>query len=72
MTRRPNTPKCAACHRRIPRSETDAVLRRVDGSGASERRRFYHSRCIPKAVAKIQNSGEAWLLTVRHVDAEMN
>ena len=65
---RPHVPKCAACRRRIPRSESDAVLRRLD----SERKRFYHSRCVPAALAKIQNSGEAWLLTVRHVDAEAN
>lgn len=70
MTRR-DTPRCAACNRRIPRSETDAVLRRL--SDAGERRRYYHSRCIPQAVAKIQaDEPDAWVLTVRHVEAEAN
>jgi hypothetical protein len=68
MTRH-DTPRCAGCNRRIPRSEADAVLRRLDG----ELRRYYHTRCIPAALAKIQaGKPDAWQLTVRRVDAEAN
>ena len=60
---RPHSPRCSGCKKRIPRSETDAVLRRLD----SERKRYYLSRCIPAALARIRaGQPEAWLLTVRH------
>jgi len=66
---RRDTPRCSACKKRIPRSETDTVLRRLD----SERKRFYHSRFLPAALEKIQaGDPDAWILTFRHVDAGMN
>jgi hypothetical protein len=60
--------KCAACKKRIPDSEPDVLLRRLD----DERRRYYHTRCTGAALELVTNAQKAWLMTVRHVEERAN
>jgi len=60
---RPRT-KCAACKKRIPESEPDVVLRRLE-DGA---RRYYHTRCTGAALELVTEAPDVWLMTVRHVE----
>jgi len=56
--------KCAACKKRIPDSEPDVLLRRLD----DERRRYYQTRCTGAALELVTKAQKAWLMTVRHVE----
>jgi hypothetical protein len=60
--------KCAACKKRIPESEPDVMLRRLDG----DRRRYYHTRCTSAALELVTSAPEAWLMTVRHIEEMAN
>ncbi len=60
--------KCAACKKRIPESDPDVMLRRLD----AERVRYYHTRCTEAALELVAGAPEAWLMTVRHVDEALN
>lgn len=60
--------RCSGCGKRIPTSEPDLVLQR-DGS---ERRRFYHQRCVAAAQKVVLSDPAVWFMHVRHVDAEAN
>jgi hypothetical protein len=67
MTARTRT-KCSGCGRRIPAGEPDLVLRKF----GSERRRFYHQRCLEAAERVAMSSPDLWVLTNRYVQGEMN
>jgi hypothetical protein len=60
--------KCAACKKRIPESEPDVVLRRLEGGV----RRYYHTRCTAAALALVTEMPDAWRMTVRHVEEMAN
>ena len=60
--------RCAACKKRIPESEPDVELRRLDG----EQRRYYHTRCTGAALGLVTEAPEVWLMTVRHVEEMAN
>jgi hypothetical protein len=60
--------RCAACKKRIPSSEPDIVLRRLEGGV----RRYYHTRCTRAALELVTEASEAWLMTVRHVEEMAN
>jgi hypothetical protein len=60
--------RCAACKKRIPESEPDVELRRLDG----EQRRYYHTRCTAAALGLVTEVPEVWLMTVRHVEEMAN
>lgn len=66
--------KCAACEKRIPESEPDVMLRRLDAPGHTpgERVRYYHTRCTESALELAASAPEAWLMTVRHVQEALN
>jgi hypothetical protein len=59
-------PQCVGCGQRIPRSERDVVLRRVDGTGQV----FYHQRCLGGATAMVEGPGD-WQMIYRHIDQEV-
>jgi hypothetical protein len=65
--RRPRI-KCAACGKRIPESEPDVVLRRIEGAT----RRYYHARFTAAALELVTEAPEAWLMTVRHIEEMAN
>jgi hypothetical protein len=60
--------KCAACRKRIPESEPDIVLRRLEG----DVRRYYHTRCTGAALELVTETPDAWHMTVRHVEEMAN
>jgi hypothetical protein len=60
--------KCAACKKRIPESEPDVVLRRLEG-GVS---RYYHTRCTAAALELVTEMPDAWRMTVRHIEEMAN
>jgi len=64
--------KCSACGRRIPSSEPDITLRRLD----SERMRYYHQKqsCMQAALGFVEGHEEpdVWVMTTRSVNAEAN
>ncbi len=67
MSARPKI-RCAACKKRIPQSEPDVVLRRLD----RERPRYYHTRCTPAALDLVAEAPEVWVMTMRHVEEMAN
>ena len=60
--------RCAACKKRIPQSEPDVVLRRLDG----DLRRYYHTRCTAAALELVAEAPEVWIMSVRHVEEIAN
>ena len=60
--------RCAACKKRIPESESDVELRRLDG----EQRRYYHTRCTSAALRVVSGAPEVWIMSVRHVEEMAN
>lgn len=60
--------KCSGCHKRIPRSEPDLMLRK-DGS---EKVRYYHERCFTAAQRVVLSDPALWWMTHRYVDGELN
>ena len=59
---------CAACKKRIPESEPDVELRRLDG----EQRRYYHTRCTAAALELVSGAPDVWIMGVRHVEEMAN
>jgi hypothetical protein len=67
--------KCSGCGRRIPRSEPDLILRRMDPDNPMRTalRLVYHERCWPSAAGRVSESPPAlWRMTHRHIEAEAN
>ena len=65
----PKVPRCAACKKRIPRSEPDLVLENLSrGRGP----RYYHERCTPAACRKASERPGVYILTVRAVEVAAN
>ena len=60
--------RCAACKKRIPQSEPDIELRRLDGG----RQRYYHTRCTGAALELVTQAPEVWIMSVRHVEELAN
>jgi hypothetical protein len=67
MSTRPKL-RCASCKKRIPESEPDVVLRRLDGG----RERYYHTRCTAAALKLVAEAPEVWIMSVRHVEEMAN
>ena len=66
--RKRKLPRCTSCGERIPRSEPDVILHRVDGTGQG----YYHQRCQGAAYIMPMIEPGVWILTHRHVEAEAN
>jgi hypothetical protein len=64
--------RCSGCGARIPDSEPDVVLRKLD-SGTSLPR-YYHQRkrCAGKMQKYMLTHPDVWRVTHRHVDEGMN
>jgi hypothetical protein len=60
--------RCAACKKRISKSEPDVELRRLD----DEQRRYYHTRCTLAALELVAGAPEVWIMSVRHVEEIAN
>jgi hypothetical protein len=60
--------RCSACKKRIPDSEPDVVLRKLEGGT----RRYYHTRCTGAALKLVTEVPDAWRMTVRHVEEMAN
>jgi hypothetical protein len=60
--------KCTGCGGRIPASESDIFLRKLD----SEKLSFYHERCAGKMQAYMLANPTVWRITHRHIDEGMN
>jgi hypothetical protein len=67
-------PRCAGCGRRIPRSEPDLILRRMDADNPTRTalKLAYHERCKDAVLQRIVDTPALWRMTHRHVEAEAN
>ena len=61
---------CAGCGKRIRHHQPDLVLEPLENVGT--RPSYYHTSCGKHAYAAAAEKPSAYLLTVRHVSAEMN
>jgi hypothetical protein len=68
VARRKRGPRCAACHGRIPDHEPDYMLTDVE----TQRRTFYHERCVAKAYEKVTSAAAVHVLTHRYVEEMAN
>jgi hypothetical protein len=60
--------RCSGCRKRIPESEPDVVLRRLEGGV----RRYYHTRCTGAALKLVTETPAVWRMTVRHIEEMAN
>jgi hypothetical protein len=70
------SPRCAACRKRIPRSEPDLILRRMseENPTVAALKLAFHERCKDAALERAASEATPalWLMTHRHVEAEAN
>ncbi len=67
--------RCAGCNKRIPPSEPDLILRRMDLENPTRTalRLVYHERCSGAAIERAANQPPAlWRMTHRYIEAEAN
>jgi len=67
-------PRCAACKKRILRSEPDLILRRMDPENPMRTalRLVYHVRCQGAALKRAAGTPTLWHMTHRYIEAEAN
>jgi len=68
------THRCAGCRKRIPRSEPDLILRRMDPDNPMRTalRLVYHVRCHVTALERAAATPALWHMTHRYVEAVAN
>jgi hypothetical protein len=66
--------RCAACRKRIPRSEPDLILRRMseENPAVAALKLAFHERCKDAALERAASTPALWLMTHRHGEAEAN
>jgi hypothetical protein len=64
-------PRCAGCGRRIPRSEPDLILRRMDAEDPTRTalKLVFHERCKDAALERAASTPALWYMTHRYIEA---
>jgi hypothetical protein len=67
-------PRCAGCKKRIPKSEPDLILRRMDPDNPMRTalKLVYHVRCQGAALERVSGTAALWRMTHRYIEAEAN